>query len=55
MWASPVTPLSGIAFGLPSPGQRAKHWAAIPDDTDILITHGPPFGILNASLAHLSR
>lgn len=29
-----------------SPELAAK-WAAIPDDTDILITHGPPFGKLD--------
>jgi Icc-related predicted phosphoesterase len=33
------------AFSL-NPGRLAKaHWEAIPDDVDILITHGPPFGI----------
>jgi Icc-related predicted phosphoesterase len=25
-------------------------WAKIPDDTDVLITHGPPFGILDQTL-----
>jgi Icc-related predicted phosphoesterase len=25
----------------------AQHWAAIPDDTDVLITHSPPYGILD--------
>ncbi|KKM07384.1 hypothetical protein LCGC14_1734470 [marine sediment metagenome] len=24
-----------------------KKWAMIPDDTDILVTHGPPHGILD--------
>jgi len=24
-----------------------KYWDAIPDDVDILVTHGPPFGILD--------
>ena len=24
-----------------------KIWAKIPDDTDVLVTHGPPFGILD--------
>ena len=26
---------------------RVKLYAQIPDDTDVLITHGPPFGILD--------
>ena len=25
----------------------AEHWAAIPDDTDVLITHSPPYSILD--------
>lgn len=25
----------------------AEDWALIPDDTDVLITHGPPYGILD--------
>ena len=28
-------------------GRQAKHYANIPDDTDILITHTPPSGILD--------
>ena len=27
--------------------RQTKHYANIPDDTDILITHTPPFGILD--------
>lgn len=36
------------AFNLPrnGPGLASK-WEAIPDNTDILITHGPPYGILD--------
>jgi predicted phosphodiesterase len=38
------------AFNLPKggPGLMSK-WEAIPNDTDILITHGPPQGILDIS------
>lgn len=38
------------AFNLPKggPGLMSR-WEAIPEDTDILITHGPPQGILDAS------
>ena len=28
--------------------RQTKHYANIPDDTDILITHTPPFGILDS-------
>lgn len=36
------------AFNLPRSGhQLAHYWSLIPDDTDVLITHGPPLGILD--------
>lgn len=36
------------AFNLPRHGEEMKEkWDAIPDNTDILITHGPPFGYLD--------
>jgi Icc-related predicted phosphoesterase len=36
------------AFNLPRNGMSlAAKWEAIPDDTDILLTHGPAFGILD--------
>jgi Icc-related predicted phosphoesterase len=47
IWGSPVTPLYGGAFGKSKAEDRKKHWALIPKDADILITHGPPLGILD--------
>ena len=47
IWGSPVTALYGGAFGLCNSTQRAKHWAQIPNGIDILITHGPPLGVLD--------
>ena len=36
------------AFNLPKNGDElAAKWDAIPDNTDILITHGPAFGVLD--------
>ena len=36
------------AFNLPKNGTEiAAKWAAIPDNTEILITHGPAFGVLD--------
>jgi Icc-related predicted phosphoesterase len=49
IWGSPVTPLYGGAFGLISPEDRKRLYARIPEDTDILITHGPPYGILGVA------
>lgn len=47
IWGSPVTPLYGGAFGRSSEQDRVRTYSQIPDDTDILITHGAPFGILD--------
>jgi predicted phosphodiesterase len=49
IWDSPVTPLYGGAFGKSRAEDRIKHWARIPRNTDILITHGPPLGTLDAA------
>lgn len=47
IWGSPVTPLYGGAFGMSRASDRKRHWARIPEGLGILITHGPPFGILD--------
>jgi Icc-related predicted phosphoesterase len=49
LWASPVTSLSSSAFAIPEAKDRARLYSQIPSDTDILITHGPPYGILDCS------
>jgi Icc-related predicted phosphoesterase len=35
------------AFNLPRGEKLAEKWALIPEDTDVLITHGPAFGMLD--------
>mgnify|MGYP001337605213 FL=1 len=35
------------AFNLMRGSELAEKWAMIPEDTEILVTHGPPFGILD--------
>lgn len=48
IYGSPWQPwFNNWAFNLPRGEALAKKWAMIPDDTDILVTHGPPFGILD--------
>lgn len=45
-WGSPVTPwFYDWAFNRRE--DIINHWNLIPDDTNVLITHGPPFGILD--------
>jgi Icc-related predicted phosphoesterase len=48
-WGSPHQPwFFDWAFNLPRDGPELAHyWSLIPDDTDVLITHGPPYGILD--------
>ncbi|MDR1738345.1 MAG: metallophosphatase domain-containing protein [Candidatus Symbiothrix sp.] len=48
-WGSPVSPVfhNYWAFTETRGKEIARHWALIPKDTDVLITHCPPFGILD--------
>jgi Icc-related predicted phosphoesterase len=49
IYGSPWQPeFHNWAFNLPRHGEEIKaRWDAIPDNTDILVTHGPPFGYLD--------
>jgi Icc-related predicted phosphoesterase len=47
-WGSPVTPpFQGWAFNRTTAEIRS-HWARIPDDVDVLLTHGPARGVRDA-------
>jgi len=47
-WGSPWQPeFFNWAFNLPRGPQLAEIWAQIPHDTDVLVTHTPPYGILD--------
>ena len=47
-WGSPITPRFLDWSFMRDPGaQIESHWNLIPESTDVLITHGPPFGILD--------
>ncbi len=49
-YGTPVQPeFMGWAFNFP-PEKREFYWNQIPEDTDILITHCPPVGILDATI-----
>lgn len=48
LWGSPWQPeFCGWAYNLPRGKSLAEKWALIPEDTDVLITHGPPAYILD--------
>lgn len=49
IWGSAITPwFFNWAFNRRRGHDINKHWKLIPPDTQILITHGPAFGILDA-------
>lgn len=49
IYGSPWQPeFCNWAFNLPRGPQIKRKWELIPEDTDILVTHGPPYGILDS-------
>jgi Icc-related predicted phosphoesterase len=46
-WGSPCTPFAGDSGFRIRSHQAAAHWAAIPDDADVVVVHGPPLGVLD--------
>ena len=50
-WGSPIQPtFFNWAFNRDRGEAINKHWQMIPKNTDILITHGPPFGVLDKTI-----
>jgi Icc-related predicted phosphoesterase len=47
IWGSPITPTFGDWAFQKSRAKIGRVWESIPDDTDIVLTHGPPKGILD--------
>lgn len=51
IWGSPVQPeFFNWAFNRKRGEEIKRHWDMIPDGTDILVTHGPPHGVLDEVL-----
>lgn len=48
-WGTPYTPMFFNWHFMAEEPDLMEHWENIPDDTDVLISHGPPFGILDQS------
>ena len=57
IWGSPVQPeFNNWAFNVARGEAIRRYWKMIPPGTDVLVTHGPPFGVLDKShpsTAHL--
>jgi Icc-related predicted phosphoesterase len=50
IWGSPYTPSFGSGWAFNRKRDKLHDlWATIPDDTNVVITHGPPMGILDLS------
>jgi len=49
IWGSPITPTYGQWSFMVARHKTDRYWQQIPDDTDILVTHGPPFGVLDGT------
>jgi Icc-related predicted phosphoesterase len=47
IWGSPVSLLADVPFGIPYENKREQLYSTIPPDTDVLVTHGPPLGVLD--------
>ncbi|NQY43871.1 MAG: metallophosphoesterase, partial [Legionellales bacterium] len=49
IWGSPFTPTFGNWSFMKARHKLGKIWNTIPDNTDIVIVHGPPKGIMDSS------
>jgi Icc-related predicted phosphoesterase len=47
IWGCPMVPSYGKWAFMAGRASLNKYWQQIPDDTDIVVTHGPPLGILD--------
>lgn len=51
IWGSPYTPTYGNGWSFQMNRNKiSRVWDAIPNDTDVIVTHGPPKGILDTTL-----
>ncbi len=54
-WGSPIQPEFGnLAFNRKRGEDIKEHWDLIPLNTDILITHGSPYSILDKTMRYAS-
>ncbi|WP_407571633.1 metallophosphatase domain-containing protein [Deinococcus altitudinis] len=52
IWGSPVTPTFENWAFMHTSATIGTYWDAIPDNTDVLITHGPAYGVLDRVRPH---
>jgi predicted phosphodiesterase len=49
-WGEPITPQFGNWYFMADRAKMYKHWDYIPKDVNVILTHGPAYGILDASI-----
>ena len=54
-WGSPLTPRYGDWAYMKDRGTINRIWDNIPDGIDVLATHGPPYGVLDATYDHHNK
>lgn len=55
IWGSPITPIFfDWAFNKDRGEEISKYWGMIPNNTDVLVTHGPPLGMLDCTYDNLN-
>jgi Icc-related predicted phosphoesterase len=55
VWGSPFTPRYGDWSYMKDRGTINRIWDNIPEGLDILITHGPPYGVLDATYSQNNK
>jgi len=56
IWGSPYTPSFGSGWAFNKKREKLHDlWATIPDNADIVVTHGPPKGVLDLSYDHSNK
>jgi len=55
IWGSPFTPRYGDWSYMKDRGTINRIWDNIPEGLDILVTHGPPYGVLDATYDHHNK
>ena len=50
IWASPLSTIFGSWAFMKSEVELAKVWKTIPNNVDIVVTHGPPRGVLDLTV-----
>ena len=49
-WGIPWTPIFLDWYFMANEEKRIEKWGLIPDDVDVIISHGPPYGVLDQLL-----